>query len=132
MKDGKYQFTVAIDARMGEVYWANYSIDQDRQVSGTSIALPERLGDIQLSKPEDIQMGMSQCVFGSAVTQYPAYFEQHMPSSQLDGTLGVSASGVLRCAKAMLTKGQLITVDQLEPLYVRNKVALTSAERGAK
>ncbi len=132
MEDGKHQFTVAIDARMGEVYWANYSIDQDRQVSGTSIALPERLGDIQLSKPEDIQMGMSQCVFGSAVTQYPAYFEQHMPSSQLDGTLGVSASGVLRCAKAMVANHQLITVDQLEPLYVRNKVALTSAERGAK
>ncbi len=132
MEDGKHQFTVAIDARMGEVYWANYSIDQNLQVSGTSIALPERLGDIQLSKPEDIQMGMSQCVFGSAVTQYSSHFEQHMPSSQLDGTLGVSASGVLRSAKAMLAKGQLIAVDQLEPLYVRNKVALTSAERGAK
>jgi tRNA threonylcarbamoyladenosine biosynthesis protein TsaB len=132
MEDGKHQFTVAIDARMGEVYWANYSIDQDLQLSGTSIALPERLDDIQLIKPEDIQMSLSECVFGSAVTQYPIHFEQHMPSSQLDGTLGVSASGVLRCAKAMLTKGQLNTVDQLEPLYVRNKVALTSAERGAK
>ena len=132
MDDGKHQFTVAIDARMGEVYWANYSIDQDRQVSGTNIALPERLGDIQLSKPEDIQMSLSECVFGSAVVQYPAYFEQHMSSTQLDGTLGVSASGVLRCAKALLAKGQLIAVDQLEPLYVRNKVALTSAERGAK
>jgi tRNA threonylcarbamoyladenosine biosynthesis protein TsaB len=132
MDDGKHQFTVAIDARMGEVYWANYSIDQDRQVCGTNIALPERLGDIQMSKPEDIQMSLSECVFGSAITQYPIHFEQHMPSSQLDGALGVSASGVLCCAKAMLAKGQLIAVDQLEPLYVRNKVALTSAERGAK
>ena len=132
MEDGKYQFTVAIDARMGEVYWANYSVMKAGQAQSPSIALPERLGDILLSKPEDIQMGMSQCVFGSAVTQYSSHFEQHMPSSQLDGTLGVSASGVLRCAKAMLAKEQLITVDQLEPLYVRNKVALTSAERGAK
>jgi hypothetical protein len=32
----------------------------------------------------------------------------------------------------MATNNQLITVDKLEPLYVRNKVALTSAERGAK
>jgi hypothetical protein len=32
----------------------------------------------------------------------------------------------------MLAKGQLTAVDQLEPLYIRNKVALTSAERGAK
>jgi tRNA threonylcarbamoyladenosine biosynthesis protein TsaB len=132
MDASKHQFTVAIDARMGEVYWANYSVMKAAQEGGDNTALPERIGDIQLSKPEDIQMSLSECVFGSAVTQYPIHFERHMPSSQLDGTLGVSASGVLRCAKAMLAKGQLITVDQLEPLYVRNKVALTSAERSAK
>ena len=132
MDAGKHQFTVAIDARMGEVYWANYSVMKAAQEGGDNTALPERIGDIQLSKPEDIQMSLSECVFGSAVTQYPIHFERHMPSSQLDGTLGVSASGVLRCAKAMLAKGQLIAVDQLEPLYVRNKVALTSAERSAK
>jgi len=128
----KHEFTVAIDARMGEVYWANYSLSNAGQANSDKSRLPERIGDIQLSKPEDIQIGMSQCVFGSAVTQYPAYFEQCMPASQMDGALGVSARGVLRCAKAMLAKQQLIIVDQLEPLYVRNKVALTSAERGAK
>ena len=132
MESGKHQFTVAIDARMGEVYWANYSVMKATQAGSDNTVLPERIGDIQLSKPEDIQIGVSKCVFGSAVTQYPNFFERHISSSQLDGTLGVSASGVLRCAKAMLAKGQLIAVDQLEPLYVRNKVALTSAERGAK
>jgi tRNA threonylcarbamoyladenosine biosynthesis protein TsaB len=136
MDPSKHAFTVAIDARMGEVYWANYTVSKALQASGDTIvlpeALPERIGDIQLSKPEDVQLGMSQGVFGSAVTQYPAYFEHFMPTSQLDGALGVSASGVLRCAQAMVANHQLITVDQLEPLYVRNKVALTSAERGAK
>ena len=132
MDSSKYEFTVAIDARMGEVYWANYIVTKARQASGDAIVLPERIGDIQLSKPEDVQIGMSQCVFGSAVNEYPAYFEQCMPSSQMDGALGVSARGVLRFAQAMATNQQLITVDQLEPLYVRNKVALTSAERGAK
>jgi tRNA threonylcarbamoyladenosine biosynthesis protein TsaB len=132
MDAGKHEFTVAIDARMGEVYWANYSVMKAAQEGGDNAALPERIGDIQLSKPEDIQMSLSECVFGSAVTRYPNFFEQHIVSSQLDGAFGVSASGVMRCARAMLAKGQLITVDQLEPLYVRNKVALTSAERSAK
>ena len=132
MDASKYQFTVAIDARMGEVYWANYSVMKAAQAGNDNTALPERVGDIQLSKPEDIEMSLSEGVFGSAVTQYPIHFEQHLPSSQLDGTFGVSARGVLRCAKAMLAKGQLTAVDQLEPLYIRNKVALTSAERGAK
>ncbi len=132
MDASTHYFTVAIDARMGEVYWANYSVSKVGQASGDTIALPERIGDIQLSKPEDVQLGMNEYVFGSAVTQYPSHFEQRMPSSQLDAALGVSASGVLRCAQAMLANHQLITVDQLEPLYVRNKVALTSAERDAK
>ena len=132
MDASKQEFTVAIDARVGEVYWAHYSARRAEQGGGDTIVLPERIGAIQLSKPEDVQMGMSQCVFGSAVTQYPTYFEQCMPSSRMDGTLGVSARGVLRCAQAMMANHQLITVDQLEPLYIRNKVALTSAERGAK
>ena len=132
MDGGKQEFTVAIDARMGEVYWAHYSARKAEQGDDDIIVLPERIGAIQLSKPEDVQMGMSQCVLGSAVTQYPAYFEQCMPSGRMDGTLGVSARGVLRCAQAMMANGQLITVDQLEPMYIRNKVALTSAERGAK
>ena len=132
MDAGKHEFTVAIDARMGEVYWANYSLRKAAPASSETIVLPERSGEIQLSKPEDVQMGISQCVFGSAVTQYSAYFQQYMPSSQMDGALGVSARGVLRCAREMAFNHQLITVDQLEPLYIRNKVALTSAERGAK
>jgi len=132
MNASKYEFTVAIDARMGEVYWANYSFKKSVQPSGDTIVLPERIGEIQLSKPEDIQLGMSQCVFGSAITQYPAYFERCVPPSQLDGALGVSARGILRCAQVMAVNQELIAVDQLEPLYVRNKVALTSAERGAK
>jgi tRNA threonylcarbamoyladenosine biosynthesis protein TsaB len=132
MSPGKHQFTVAIDARMGEVYWANYSVMKPTQSGSDNTVLPERIGDIQLSRPEDVQIGISECVFGNAVTQYPSHFVQHIHSSQVDGALGVSASGVLRAAKEMLVKGQLIAVDQLEPLYVRNKVALTSAERGAK
>jgi tRNA threonylcarbamoyladenosine biosynthesis protein TsaB len=132
MDAGKHQFTVAIDARMGEVYWANYSVRTPEQAGGDTITLPQRIGEIQLSKPEDVQLGTSQCAFGSAITQYPAYFEQCMLASQMDGNLGVSARGVLRYAQAMVANQQLITVDQLEPLYIRNKVALTSAERGAK
>ena len=132
MDASKHEFTVAIDARMGEVYWANYSLRKAAPASSETIVLPERSGEIQLSKPEDVQMGISQCVFGSAVTQYSAYFQQYMPPSQLDGALGVSARGVLRCAQAMVVNHQLISVNQLEPLYIRNKVALTSAERGAK
>lgn len=130
---GEHHFTVAIDARMGEVYWANYSVFKNEAgCIDLGIALAKRLGEIQLSRPDDIKMDMSNYVFGSAVTQYPACFENATPFIKMDGSLGVSAKGVLRCAQIMLANHQLIAADQLEPLYVRNKVALTSAERGAK
>jgi tRNA threonylcarbamoyladenosine biosynthesis protein TsaB len=126
------RFTVAIDARMGEVYWAQYSMAKHYRNPENAVApLPQRLGDIHLSKPEGIALADSVCAFGSAITEYPQHFECLMPS-QLDGSLGVSATGVVACARAMLAKHELISAHQLEPLYVRNKVALTSAERGAK
>jgi tRNA threonylcarbamoyladenosine biosynthesis protein TsaB len=131
-KEEEIRFTVAIDARMGEVYWAQYSMAKHRHITEGAIApLPQRLGDIHLSKPEGIVLADSVCAFGSAITEYPQHFERLMPS-QLDGSLGVSATGVLTCAKTMLAKHELIGAHELEPLYVRNKVALTSAERGAK
>lgn len=137
MDIGLHHFTVAIDARMGEVYWANYSVlrarNGDQPASSVLHAeLPIRLGDIHLTKPEGMQFGDSQCAFGSAITEYPSVFDQKIHPNKLDGTLGVSASGVLHRAKEMLVNRQLMNVGQLEPLYVRNKVALTSAERSAK
>lgn len=137
MDAGIHRFTVAIDARMGEVYWANYSVlraQNGGQPASSELhaELPIRLGDIYLTKPEGVQFGDSQCAFGSAIIEYPSVFDQKIHPNQLDGTLGVGASGVLRCAKEMLFNRKLVKVGQLEPLYVRNKVALTSAERSAK
>ena len=122
-REEEVRFTVAIDARMGEVYWAQYSSAKNYPA--------RRLGDIHLSKPEGIVLADSVCAFGSAITEYPQHFERFLPN-QLDGSLEVSATGILACARTMLAKHELVGVHQLEPLYVRNKVALTSAERSAK
>ena len=137
MDAGLHHFSVAIDARMGEVYWANYSVmkaHRSGQPASSALyaELPIRLGDIHLTKPEDTQFLNSECAFGSAITEYSSCFLHQFQANQLDGTLGVSARGVLRCATEMLVNRQLVKVGQLEPLYVRNKVALTSAERSAK
>ena len=46
-----------------------------------------------------------------------------------DEDIGISALGVLSCARTKLSLGKAISVHHLEPLYVRNKVALTTQER---
>lgn len=118
-------FAIAIDARMGEIYWAKYQV----QAQG----LPLRVGDIHLSKPENIDLLGIQYLAGSAIKEYGDGLSHsgHVPIDALvlDPSMTVSALGVLDCAKEMYSSGMHHDVRKLEPLYIRNKVALTTAER---
>jgi tRNA threonylcarbamoyladenosine biosynthesis protein TsaB len=47
----------------------------------------------------------------------------------LDADIQISALGILECAQQKWLLGQQCNVRDLEPLYIRNKVALTTQER---
>jgi tRNA threonylcarbamoyladenosine biosynthesis protein TsaB len=117
-------FVIAIDARMDEVYWAQYQI-QD--------AMPIRIGEIHLTKPEALELDGVDYVAGSALKEFGnrifSNYKSMMSKTQLDADLGVSALGVLAFAKTQWAAGHQIDVHLLEPLYIRNKVALTTLER---
>jgi tRNA threonylcarbamoyladenosine biosynthesis protein TsaB len=118
-------FAIAIDARMDEVYWARYSVQEH--------GLPLRVGDIHLSKPETIDLSGIQFLAGSAIKEYghrlPYSSEASLKAIVLDAEITVSALGILECAKQQYQAGLLQDVRSLEPLYIRNKVALTTSER---
>jgi tRNA threonylcarbamoyladenosine biosynthesis protein TsaB len=113
------RFMIAIDARMEEIYWANYE--------SQATQLPKRVGDIHLTKPEELHFDGVQLIAGSALNAYSS----RMPI--FDGPkyveIAISALGVLECAKQSFTEGLQEDVRLLEPMYVRNKVAFTTAER---
>lgn len=117
-------FIIAIDARMDEVYWAQYQI-QD--------AVTMRVGEIHLTKPEALQLDGVDYVAGCALKEFGdrlfANSKSPFAKTQLDPDIGVSAFGVLEFAKAQCSAGTQIDVHLLEPLYIRNKVALTTLER---
>lgn len=118
-------FLIAVDARMGEVYWAHYQV-REKQV-------PIRLGDIQLSSPELVQIAGAQYIAGSAIKEFGgrlmASAPTQIPLTHQEPELAVDATGVMFCAKQMWDQGLEQDIHLLEPLYVRNKVAFTSAER---
>ncbi|QWD63175.1 tRNA (adenosine(37)-N6)-threonylcarbamoyltransferase complex dimerization subunit type 1 TsaB [Polynucleobacter sp. MWH-UH2A] len=118
------QFVIAIDARMDEIYWAKY------EYKSPGIA-PKRLGDIHLSSPESIDLNGAEYLAGSAIPAFGNRLFKHreLPKDRLDGDINVSALGVLNCAIPKFASGKHISVHELEPLYVRNKVALTTEER---
>ena len=108
------QIQAVLDARMGEVYAAIY-IYKDGVWQATS--------DIQLCKPADLQLkaGFSLAGNCSVVGLDDAKRIQALPT----------ATAMLRLAPAMLAVGLGVAADQALPLYVRDKVAQTTAERAA-
>jgi tRNA threonylcarbamoyladenosine biosynthesis protein TsaB len=112
-------FAVAIDARMEEVYWAHYQTQLNR--------LPKRIGEIHLTKPDDLNPEGIELLAGSAIHAYG----ERLPSfnGNLDAEITISALGILSCAKQAFSEGKHHDVRQLEPSYIRNKVALTTVER---
>jgi tRNA threonylcarbamoyladenosine biosynthesis protein TsaB len=121
-------FVIALDARMDEIYWARF------EMMGN--ALPVRVGEIHLSKPEELNLNEVHFLAGSAIKEYGERLFSNsnfkLTSECLDDEIGISALGILEVAKMDLSKGKQISVSQLEPLYIRNKVALTTDERASK
>jgi len=119
------RFIVAIDARMGEVYWAHYQ--------SAPFGLPKRNGDIHLSTPEDVDLEGIDFIAGSAIDEYGERLLGHaktsFPTAAIDSQINISASGILSYAKVAWSAGLTQDVHQLEPVYVRNKVAYTAYER---
>ena len=118
-------FVIALDARMDEVYWAKYEYTNDK--------LPIRMGDIQLSKPEEVDFQKFEFLAGSGVKAYGDRLfvrsAQAFDPISLDAEIQVGALGILECAQEKWLLGQRCHVRDLEPLYIRNKVALTTLER---
>ena len=119
-------FVIAIDARMDEIYWAKYETSQS-----TPSAI--RIGDIHLSKPEEIDLSKAEFFAGNALKAYGdrlfANASPLLPSASLDPDMNITALGILDCARQLLNEGRHCDVRYLEPMYVRNKVALTTVER---
>ena len=104
------QIQSVLDARMGEVYAASYAY-QDGVWHANS--------EIQLCKPEVLRI---ECGF-------------HLAGNCLDDVNRINAlptaTAMLRLAPSMLAAGLTVPADQALPLYVRDKVAQTTAERQA-
>ena len=109
-----------LDARMGEVYWAHY-----RHVSGVwqAVIAPT------LSAPLEVQVVGEVQACGNGLAMYNQDFlvqpfadgglAQLMPHARQIATLGQNA----------VMQQRTVSAEQAQPFYLRNKVALTTAER---
>ncbi len=109
-----------LDARMGEVYWAHYRFDGQWQ----QVAPPA------LAKAADLALPGAAALCGNGLSAYPEAFAAHAAAVCFPDILPHAAS-VARLAVAALNRGEAVAPRHAQPLYLRDKVALTTRERAA-
>lgn len=124
---GALQVLSALDARMGEVYWAQYRYD-------TVQALWQTVKAPALSAPSLVQPEGNVETLVLAGNGFAAYAGQfNLPPMLLAAAHNTvpTAEAVLRIAQTEFGAGRVLPAIEAQPLYLRNKIALTSAERQA-
>lgn len=119
LASGGERVIVALDARMGEVYFGCF--EHGNLQGGIGVYSPE-------TAPLPDSAGWLAC--GNGLTAYPVLRERLSPFVDLwKPEIMPSAEAVVRLAAPRLERGERIDPADAAPLYVRNKVAKTVAER---
>jgi len=119
---GTNDVLVLLDARMDEVYWAQY-----RYLDGWQVII-----EPALSTPGDVASLGTVIACGNGLTAYASAFEA-LPFAQgaCNGIMP-HAVHIAQLAQTELIAGRMLNARDAQPIYLRNKVALTTAERQAK
>jgi len=123
VQSGADRVLALLDARMGEVYSGCY----EREVDGYVLR-----GEIRVSAPANVVLpsdaGWQAC--GNGLTAYPALLDRVREAGLAVevGTLPTAAT-VAAIAAGKAARGEGIDAALAAPLYVRDKVAKTVAER---
>jgi tRNA threonylcarbamoyladenosine biosynthesis protein TsaB len=109
-----------LDARMGEVYWAQYRHDASgwQQIVAPTLSAPHAV----------IPQGQVQAC-GNGLSAYASEFAAQAFASAGLPQLMPHASQIARLGSIAVAQGRTLPLEQAQPLYLRNKVALTTAER---
>ena len=113
------QVMVCMDARMDEVYNAPYLYANGQW---------QAQADLSVCPPQLVQVPTGYVVVGNAPAAYGerlAPTAQHLPAMP-------TANALLNLAPALLAQGLAVAAQDALPLYIRDKVAKTTAEREAE
>ena len=121
-----------LDARMGEMYLALYACGPQglapTPLQAPRLCAPADLGEcLRRSLPDGLSLAAGDCLlagnvfaaYGAQLGELPGEREPALPS----------ATALLRLAPGLLASGGAVAAQDALPLYVRDKVAQTTAER---
>lgn len=123
---GEAHVLAVLDARMQEVYFAAFTREAARE-SG----YPVLVGEIGVAPPDRVPPppGADWVICGNALLAYPALGERLGTAFRQRSELLPTAAAVAILGAHEFAQGRGLPAEQAAPLYIRDKVALTVAER---
>ena len=104
------KIAVALDARMGEVYWATYV---DGLIDNMKICNPQEVDDL----------GSSFLGVGSGWKTYSEVLKKTSNLSKIDLSIKPESSALIELSLQAMNEGFEGTLDLPQPIYLRNNVA---------
>jgi len=123
--DDPLRVMAAIDARMGQLYWAVYEhhgVDA-RELAAAALAVPEQMAGL-------VAHWQPQVIVGNALRTFEAAWPSQHQATRLPD-LAADASMTAELARIDLAAGRTVAARDAAPEYVRDQVALTVAQRSA-
>lgn len=126
MRSSGGRILAAIDARMGEIYIAGFRRDGDGLVATSEevVTAPDAYVAPHGSDWHGVGTG-----FGAAAGALVARLQGRLES--VDAAALPHAADVARLGALAFVRGEAIAPERIEPAYLRNNVALTTAEQQA-
>lgn len=121
---GELDILTLLDARMDEVYWARYRFDN----GWTPIVEPV----LSRADAVDVGAGVMVTACGNGLSVYAKHFEGKAFAASGHPSIMPNARWIAALAEKELAAGRTINARDAQPVYLRNKVAMTTAERSAK
>ncbi|QRX82880.1 tRNA (adenosine(37)-N6)-threonylcarbamoyltransferase complex dimerization subunit type 1 TsaB [Glaciimonas sp. PAMC28666] len=122
-----------LDARMGEVYWAQYRHVDDvwKIVVEPTLSAPALVRPLFApGTPTDSVPPLLAC--GNGLSAYPELFAKATFLANAQPALMPHARHIAQLGLKAFEQGLGVSAIEAQPLYLRNKVALTTAERALK
>lgn len=122
---GRTHVLVALDARMGEVYWGGYELGADGRIN--------RVVGECVSPAARVPLPQSGVWFGAGPGWgvYGAALAQRVDTlvTATDPDLFPRAVSLLPIAAAAVARGETVTAEQAQPVYLRDQVAHVPVEK---
>ncbi len=111
----------AIDARMAEIYWGCYQVNEQGYMQAVQAEVVGKPDALPLPEQDDKSWYGAGSAWAAYEHDLSCISSEYL--SAYDGSVLPHATDIAHLALDSIAKGELVTAENIEPVYLRNEVA---------